>query len=77
VAEHTGREASKLYKIPEIEPELLYLWGYYCNIKGHEPLTFVELEAWQRVTGKTLTPGEADLLFLIDSAFYKVQQKSE
>lgn len=77
VAKQTGQDSRKLYALPEIDLELLYLFGYYCNVKGQEPLTFQELGAWTRLTGTELTPGEVDLLFMLDTAFYETRQKAE
>jgi hypothetical protein len=77
VALQTKTDPDKLYKIPEIEPEILYLFGYYTNLKGRDPLTFLEIDAWQRVTGLELCPGEVEILFLLDTAFYLTQSKLE
>lgn len=77
VAKQTGRDPEKLYDLPEIEQELLYLFRHYCNVKGQEPLTFQELDAWTRLTGTELTPGEVDILFMLDTAFYETRQNAE
>jgi hypothetical protein len=77
VAKQTGKDPAELYRLPEIEQELLYLFDYYGNIKGQEPLTFREVDSWQRLTGYQLSPAEVELLFLIDTTFYTVKNKSE
>ena len=77
VAKHTRRDAGELYKIPEIEPEYLYLFRHYCEIKGQEPLTYLELQAWVSLTGTQLTPAEVDILFVLDATFYEARQKAE
>ena len=77
IGQQTGQKPESLYKMPEIEPELLYLFRYFVNLKGREPLRFTEMEAWQRLTGIELTPGEVEMIFVIDSAFYTAQQPAE
>lgn len=67
----------KLYNLPEIEPEALYLFNYYNDIRGRDALTYTEIDAWQRVTGVELCPGEVEILFLLDTTFYATQAKVE
>lgn len=71
VAEQTRRDPLVLYKLPEVEKEVLYLFRYFCDVKGQDPLTYVELQAWMNLTGTQLTPGEVDTLFMLDSVFYE------
>ena len=77
VAKQTGKDISKLYDLPEIAPEALYLFGYFCEVKGEGPLTYMEVEAWARLSGRRLTPGEVDILFMLDATFYESKSETE
>lgn len=50
------------------------LWEAYCSLTSHRragfglhPLTFVDIEAWCRLTGVDLTPWELDTLLQLDA----------
>jgi len=53
---------------PEIPQDLEYLWLEYIDIRnGCENIGYVEIDAYQRVTGSTLIPWEIDLMIKLDS----------
>jgi len=61
----TGKTHEKL-QISDNPPRLLYLWQAYLEVMGRHPLTWQELEAWQRMTAKRVTPFEAKIIFQLD-----------
>lgn len=69
----TGRKPAQLADAPECPEELEYLWDFYREVFTGEPLTFQEMEAWSRMTGKPVTGWEADALKSIDRAYWRAQ----
>ena len=77
VAKRRGVDPSTLYKLPECPPECLYLLEWFCEVRGAEPLTFQEVEAWDGLRGVGVTPEEVKALMLLDKELQTVQaQKS-
>ena len=74
MCKHTGQDPEVLYKLPKITPECLYLYSYYCEVRGQEPLTYREVESWAKLMGNELTPDEVKMLFALDNAFFEVRQ---
>jgi hypothetical protein len=68
---------------PEFPDELEYLWGWALELHGRSgvsmaglnPLTFQTIEAWARLTGRSLLPQEVEGLILLDSALRPVEEK--
>lgn len=63
------REAGGQPDLPDIEPELEYLVGYLFDAgpvsvvgMGPQPLTWTDLDAWQRCSGVVLQPWQSELL---------------
>ncbi len=47
----------------------LAVWEVFCAVStGAAPLSWLELDAWQRVNGVVLTPWEADTVMAMDRA---------
>ena len=54
-----------------------YLWEWFLELHrsrsgsgfGPNPIGFVEIDAWQRVTGRNLSGWEVDVMFALDGAF--------
>lgn len=76
MAKQTGKDPAVLYAVPALDAELLYLYDHFCEVKGQDPLTYRELDAWQNLTGVKLSPGELEVLFVLDAAFYENQRKN-
>lgn len=52
---------------PELPEELHYLWMQFIEIrKGAVAIGYAELDAYQRVTGCTLSPFESEIMLKID-----------
>lgn len=52
---------------PPLPMELEYLWEVYIDIrKGCAQLTYIDIDAYMRVSSKDLSPWEADLMLEID-----------
>lgn len=57
-----------------------HIWGWFCELCGSRtagmasnPLTFMEIEAWARLTGVRPNPFEIRLLKAIDALWMSVQ----
>lgn len=64
----------------DIEPLqhcIIYLWDWFIEISrgrtsngfGPNAIGFVEIDAWQRVTGRRLDPWEIDAMLVLDAAY--------
>lgn len=54
--------------MPELPAEASYVWQMYVDLRrGGEAVTYQALDAYQRVTGISLTPWEAETLIRIDT----------
>jgi hypothetical protein len=73
VAEQTDRDPEKLYKLPEIPNEIAYLRRWFSTLRGKDPLTFSEIQAWDTLNGHGITPHEVDALMAIDHELIKIQ----
>lgn len=73
VAKQTGKDPETLFKLPEVEPEITYILKWYFEIKGGTPMTYQEIEAWQRLKAIAITPSEVETLMLIDCDYYKTK----
>lgn len=54
----------QLEKVIPRPKELMYLWEWLCE--HTYPLSFVELESWQRTTGRSLSLWEVRALIELD-----------
>lgn len=64
VWKQTGRKPSELEKVVPGPTELRYLWDWLCE--QVYPLSFAELEAWQRLTGRRLERWEIRAMIELD-----------
>ena len=64
VWQQTGKMPPQLEKVIPRPKELVYLWDWLCE--QVYPLSFTELEAWQRVTGRRLYLWEVRALIELD-----------
>ena len=61
----------------------LYLWDWFCELDaaragngfGSNPITFVDLEAWSRLTGRRFRPWEVDVIRSLDMAVMTMRAK--
>jgi hypothetical protein len=44
---------------------------------GPEPIRYIDIEAWSRLTGRILRPHEVQALLMIDQAYLAAVLKSE
>lgn len=67
VKKTTGHTPQGLAEKPELRADAQYLWNWYLEIKqGCEKVGYVELKAYQDVTGEELTPFDASTILRID-----------
>lgn len=83
IQEQTGSWPEDIPEPPDIPPALEHLWAWFWQLRtanpsagfGPAPLSFGEMDAWQRVTGNRLEPWHVDTLLAIDAAFLAAQPK--
>ena len=63
----TGKKP-KLLDTPKAPDDLIYLWGYYCQIKRGQDVTWSELKAWSEMAGIRLKGWESETIMKIESA---------
>ncbi len=62
---------------PEIPTSLAYLWQWFQELSfsrsshgyGHNPLSYGDMDAWARLTGRRLDPWEVQALKDVDVVF--------
>lgn len=65
--------------MPEVHPAVDHVVGYLFEVGpsvGEHPLTFVELEAWQRVTGVRICEFEAFALRQLSGAYLAMRHEA-
>ena len=76
IQEQTGSWPEDIPEPPDIPPALEHLWAWFWQLRtanpsagfGPAPLSFGEMDAWQRVTGNRLEPWHVDTLLAMDAA---------
>lgn len=84
IQEQTGSWPEDIPEPPDIPPALEHLWAWFWQLRtanpsagfGPAPLSFGEMDAWQRVTGNQLEPWQVDVLLAMDAAFLTAQPKT-
>jgi len=62
---------------PELPPGCGYVWTWFCELHaarggngyGPNPISYAEIEAWARLTGRHLTPWEVAALRVLDQVW--------
>ncbi|AUR88717.1 hypothetical protein NVP2117O_39 [Vibrio phage 2.117.O._10N.261.45.E9] len=54
-------------------PSMKYVWDWYIDLHSGVPLSYTELEAWCRMTGRDLLSWEVDLLRALDRLYWRQQ----
>lgn len=70
-----GRKPKQLAEAPALPEELSYVWEWYLEVRGSEPLTYTELRNWSLLTKKVLLGWEAELIRSLDRIFWKVHSE--
>lgn len=85
-AESTNRESlsrvekikklppGSLWKLPDVDENIFYLWGYFREVFSGGELSFQEIGAWATLTGRKLTPLEVETLRKL--AFAALEQRN-
>lgn len=76
----SGIEDPELVNKYVIPDALGHVWGWFTELShartagfsGANPISFLEIEAWSRVTGTKLKPSEVFLLRQLDDVFLNV-----
>ena len=67
IQKRTGKVKKELKEQPFLKPELVYLWDMYCEIKsGCDQITYSEIDAFCRLSGRRMATWEVSLLIKID-----------
>ena len=68
IEKDTGNKSTELQERPTLQENLIYIWNLYTDIKkGCDGLSFVDLDAYQRITGVIITPWEASIMLEIEN----------
>lgn len=67
--QNTGRKPPELDAHGEMPTKLAYLWGWFMEVK--KPVAYSELEAWARMTNRTLERWEIRALMRLDAALHE------
>ena len=68
IEKDTGQKSAELQERPTLQENLIYIWNLYTDIKkGCDGLSFVDLDAYQRITGVIITPWEASIMLEIEN----------
>lgn len=63
-ARQRGRKIEPIH----VDPEALYLWQHYWQLRRGQSISYSELVAYQRTTGWNFAVWEIDVLLRIDAA---------
>jgi len=73
----TGRKPADLDG-PPCPPELAYVWSWFCQLSngrtrgmGASPITWLDFDAWSRVTGVGLTAFERECITALDAEYLR------
>ena len=77
VAEFKKCKPSELYKIPKVDFRFIYLFNWFLEIKGQDPLQFSEILAWSKLRGFKIKRRELSALLQLDSAFYNIRNGND
>lgn len=69
-----GRKPAQLENLPVPPEGMQYLWDYYKEVFTGEPITYLEMEAWVKLTRRHLEPWEVKAIKALDKTFWKVQR---
>lgn len=81
----SGMDPAEL-DVPACPPEMLYLLGWFLEVSagrggngwgGYNPLSWGEIEAWSRLTGRNLQPFEVGALRQLDGIFLRTLNKAK
>lgn len=68
----TKKKPKELEDQPPLPYETAHLWSWYLELNTKETLTFSEIEAWSRLTCKTVTAQEAEALKRLDNIYWSI-----
>ena len=88
VQKTTGKVPRQLAEVPELpesaaygsllnvsvlaEMPAAYIWHWFWELKGSQPLTYTEIKNWSELTATPLTPFEVQALVELDRRFIAV-----
>lgn len=75
-SENTGKWHPDLVA-PDIDPSLVYLWNWFAELcggrswagSGPGPLSYLEIEAWARLTKRAITSFEVQCIKALDKIY--------
>lgn len=62
---------------------MLYLWEYFIELDSGRsvggmsvnPISYQDIDCWNRLTGKNITANEVEAIKMIDNVFFQYQAK--
>ncbi|ANO57506.1 hypothetical protein [Vibrio phage vB_VhaS-tm] len=73
VYKQTGHKPKQLRELPDIPAELAYVLNWYFDVKGSDPLTYIELKSWSDLTNTHLLPSEVEVIMQLDRIYWRVR----
>lgn len=85
VWDQSGVQPKQLAELPPLPGLLAHLWAYFIELherrsrdaNGPLRISWLEFEAWGRVTGRRLDRWERNAIFKIDDAWFEYFRKSK
>ena len=62
----------QLAEVPELPESAAYIWHWFWELKGSQPLTYTEIKNWSELTATPLAPFEVQALVELDRRFIAV-----
>ncbi|QMV29700.1 hypothetical protein [Vibrio phage vB_VnaS-AQKL99] len=72
VYKQTGHLPKQLRELPDLPPEVAYIFNWYVEIKGATRLTYSELQSWTGLTRTHLLPSEVEAIMKLDRIYWGV-----
>jgi len=72
VQKTTGKVPRQLAEVPKLPESAAYIWHWFWELKGSQPLTYTEIKSWSELTATPLTPFEVQALVELDRRFIAV-----
>lgn len=65
-------------RVPDIPVALLHLWEWFCELSaarsgnggGPNPISYSEVQAWARLTGRRPEPRDVQVIMMLDQEFF-------
>lgn len=85
VFEQTGIKPKPLEDATQCPADMAYLWDYFLELDGGRsaggfsvnPISYQDIDCWNRLTNKNITANEVEIIKMIDNVFFQYQAKKD